>query len=58
VIDAALWAATRIMVGVGYLMWRTGDGQTQVRYSMVGQLGGQVTLCAVYTVHEERRFLS
>jgi hypothetical protein len=28
---------------------------TQVGYSVAGRLGGQVTLCAVYTVHVEMR---
>jgi hypothetical protein len=32
----ATWqAATRIMVGVGDLVRRTGDGQAQVRYSVL-----------------------
>jgi hypothetical protein len=48
-------AAMRIMVGVGDLVWRIGDGQAQVGYSVAGQLRGQVTLCAVYTVHEEMK---
>jgi hypothetical protein len=34
----------RIMVGVGDLMQRTGDGHT-----------GQVALCAIYTMHVEMR---
>jgi hypothetical protein len=43
------------MVGVGDLMYWTEDGQTQVGYSVAGRSGGQVMLCAVYTVHEEMR---
>jgi hypothetical protein len=34
---------------------RTRDGQAHVRYSVVGRSGGQVTLCAVCTVHKETR---
>jgi hypothetical protein len=30
----------------------------QVRYSVTGQSGGRVTLCAVYTVHMEMRSTS
>jgi hypothetical protein len=32
---------------------RTGDGQTQVEYSVVGRSRGRVTSCAFYTVHKE-----
>jgi hypothetical protein len=45
----------RIVIGVGDLVQRTEDGQAQVGYSMGGRLRGQVTLCAVCTVHEEMR---
>jgi hypothetical protein len=31
------------------------DGQTQVGYLMAGRSGGQMTPCAVYTVHKEMR---
>jgi hypothetical protein len=55
VAGAAWRAATRIVAGVGDLVWRTKDGQAQVRYSVVGRLGGRVTSCAVCTVHEETR---
>jgi hypothetical protein len=34
---------------------RTRDGQVQVGYSMAGQSGGRVTLCAVCIVHKETR---
>jgi hypothetical protein len=34
---------------------RTGDGQSQVRYSVVGQSGGRVTPYVVCTVHKEMR---
>jgi hypothetical protein len=55
VIGAAWWAATRIVVGVGDLVQRTGDGQAQVGCLVAGQSRGQVTLCAVCTVHKETR---
>jgi hypothetical protein len=55
VAGAAWQATTRIVAGVGDLIRRTGDGQTQVGYSVVGRSGGRVTLCAVFTVHEETR---
>jgi hypothetical protein len=55
VAGAAWWAAMRIMVGVGDLVWRIGDGQAQVGYSVAGRSRGQVTLCVVRTVHEEIR---
>jgi hypothetical protein len=52
--DSAAWrTAMMIIAGVGDLVWRTGDGQTHVRYSVVGRSRGQVTLCVFYTVHEE-----
>jgi hypothetical protein len=44
-----------IVVRVGVLVQRNGDGQAQVGYSVAGRSGGQMTLCAVYTVHEEMR---
>jgi hypothetical protein len=44
-----------IMAGVGDLVQRTEDGQAQVGYSVAGRLRGQVTLCAVCTVHKEMR---
>jgi hypothetical protein len=52
---ATWWAVTRIVVGVGDLVQRTRDGQAQVGYSVAGRSRGQVTLCAVYTVHKETR---
>jgi hypothetical protein len=53
-VDSVAWcAAMMIVVGVEDLVRRTGDGQTHVRYSVVGRSRGQVTLCVFYTVHEE-----
>jgi hypothetical protein len=52
---ACLVAAMRIGTGVGDLMQRTRDGQTQVGYSVVGRSGGQVTSCVICTVHKETR---
>jgi hypothetical protein len=43
----------RIETGVGDLVRRIGDNQTQVRYSVVGRLGGRVTPCAIRIVHME-----
>jgi hypothetical protein len=45
----------RIVAGVGDLVWRTGDDQAQVEYSVVERSGGWVTMCAVCTVHMETR---
>jgi hypothetical protein len=45
----------RIMAGVGDLVQRTGDGQVQVGYSVAGQLGGCMMLCAVCAMQEEIR---
>jgi hypothetical protein len=50
-------AATRIMVGVGDLVRRTGDSQAHVGYSVAGWSGGRVTPCAVCTMHVESEFL-
>jgi hypothetical protein len=47
------WTAMRIMVGVGDLMQRTGDSQSQVRYSVAGWSRDPATLCVVCTVHKE-----
>jgi hypothetical protein len=44
-----------IMAGVGDLVQRTEDGQAHVGYSVAGGSRGQVTLCAVCTVHKEMR---
>jgi hypothetical protein len=44
---------TRIEAGVGELVWRIGDDQTQVGYSMVGRSGGRVTSCTILIVHME-----
>jgi hypothetical protein len=53
VTGATWWAVTRMVAGVEDLVRRTEDGQAQVRYSMTEQSGGEVMLCAVYTVHDE-----
>jgi hypothetical protein len=37
------------------LVQRTGDGQAHVRYLVAGRSGGRMTLCAICTVHKERR---
>jgi hypothetical protein len=55
VIVATWQAVTRNVAGVGDLVQRTGDGQAQVGYSVVGRSGGQVTPCAVCTMHKETR---
>jgi hypothetical protein len=47
VAGAAWRAATRIVAGIGDLVQRIGDGQAQVGNSVVRQLRGRVTLCAV-----------
>jgi hypothetical protein len=43
----------RIVAGVGDLMRRIRDGQTQVGYSVTRRSRGQVTLCAVCSVHKK-----
>jgi hypothetical protein len=50
-------AATRIAVGVGDLVQRTGDGQAHVEYSVAGRSKGRATPCAVCTVHVETRIV-
>jgi hypothetical protein len=55
VIGVTCRVATRIVVGVGDMMQRTGDGQAQVGYSVVERSRGRVTLCVVCTVHKETR---
>jgi hypothetical protein len=55
VVGAAWWVATRIMAGVGDLVYRTEDGQAYVGYSVAGRSRGWVSLCAVCIVHEETR---
>jgi hypothetical protein len=48
----ATWRAiTRIEAGVGNLVWRIGDDQAQVGYSVAGRSGGRVTSCAIRIVH-------
>jgi hypothetical protein len=56
----ATWrTVTRIEAGVGDLVRRIGDDQTQVRYAVVGQSGGQMMLSAIRIVHmEETRSMS
>jgi hypothetical protein len=58
VAGAAWRVVTRIVTGVGDLVQRTGDDQTQVGYSVIGRLRGRVTLCAVCTMHEKMRSTS
>jgi hypothetical protein len=59
VVGAAWYAATRIVVGVGDLMQRTGDGSTGQVLSgrAIERSGG--ALCSLHRAHgnEERRFL-
>jgi hypothetical protein len=43
----------RIVARVGDLVQRTGDGQAQVGYLVVGRSRGQMTLCAVCTMYKE-----
>jgi hypothetical protein len=55
-VQGVVWrAATRIVAGVGDLVQRTGEGQAQVRYSVAKRSRDWVTLCVVYTVHDETR---
>jgi hypothetical protein len=44
---------TRIEVGVGDLVRRIDDDQIQVKYSVAGRSGGQVTPCAIPVVQVE-----
>jgi hypothetical protein len=53
VAGVAWQVAMRIMVGVGVLVRRTGDGHAQVGYPVARRSGGRVTLCAVCTMHVE-----
>jgi hypothetical protein len=48
----------RIVAEVGDLMQRTGDGQSQVGYSVARRSRGQVMLYAVCTMHKETRSTS
>jgi hypothetical protein len=50
-VNAAWQVATRIKAGVGDLVWRIRDDQTQVGYSMAGRSGGRVTPCAIRIIH-------
>jgi hypothetical protein len=43
------------VAGVGDLVQRTRDDQTQVGYSVVERLRGRVTPCAICTVHIETK---
>jgi hypothetical protein len=53
-VTGATWrAATRIEVEVGDFVQRTEDGKAQVGYLVARRSRGQVTLCAVCTVHKE-----
>jgi hypothetical protein len=42
-----------IEAGVGDLMQRMGDDQTQVVHSVAGRSGGWVTSCVIRNVHVE-----
>jgi hypothetical protein len=53
VADATWWATTRIEAGVGDLVRRIGDDQTQVGYSVAGRSGGRVTSYVIHIVHVE-----
>jgi hypothetical protein len=57
---AAWRTVTRIVVGVGDLVQRTGDGQAQVGYSVAERPRCRVMLCGLHRVQvdEERGFLS
>jgi hypothetical protein len=44
---------TRIKAGVGELVWRIGDDQAQVGYSVAGRSGGRVTSCVIHVIHVE-----
>jgi hypothetical protein len=43
------------MAGVGDLVQRIGDDQTQARYSMARQSRGQMMLCVVCILQKEMR---
>jgi hypothetical protein len=43
------------VAGVGDLVQRTDDGEAQVRYLVAERSEGRVTLCAVCTMHKEKR---
>jgi hypothetical protein len=53
VANATWWATTRIEVGVGDLVRRIDDDQIQVKYSVAGRSGGQVTPCVIPVVQVE-----
>jgi hypothetical protein len=53
VANATWWAMTRIEAGVGDLVWRIGDDQTQVGYSVAGRSGGRVALYVIRIIHVE-----
>jgi hypothetical protein len=58
VVGAAWWTATRIMAGVEDLVQRTEDSQAQIGYSVARRSEGQVTSCAVCTIHIKMRSIS
>jgi hypothetical protein len=41
--------------GVGDMVWRIGDDQAQVGYSVAGRSGSRVTSCAIRIVHMEEK---
>jgi hypothetical protein len=55
VIGAARQAAMRIVVGVGHLVQKTGDGQAHVGNSVVRRSRGRVILCVACTMRKETR---
>jgi hypothetical protein len=51
----ATWrVTTRIEAGVGDLVWRIGNDQAQVRYSVAGWSRGRVTSYAIHIIHVEQ----
>jgi hypothetical protein len=55
VTDVVWWTAMRTMAGIGGMVQRTGDGQSQVGYSVAGRSRGRVILCVVCTMHKEMK---
>jgi hypothetical protein len=41
--------------GVGHMVWRIGDDQAQVGYSVAGRSGSRVTSCAIRIIHVEEK---
>jgi hypothetical protein len=55
---AVWWTVIRIEAGVGDLVQRIENDQAKIGYLVVERSRGQVTLFAVYTLHEEMRSMS